>query len=82
MVAGDSRATQGDEDDVLGEAEHTIYQSAVGSLIYLSLDRTDIQFVAKLLASTISKPTKWCMQRLRRAAKYLLGTVHWVLLFP
>ena len=51
-------------------------------MIYISLDRVDVQFVAKLLASALSAPTQGDMRRLRRCAKYLAGTEHYVILFP
>ena len=63
--------------DQLPAAEKDKYVSATGSLIYLSVDRYDIQYVVRLLAQKLNEPTNHDMLRLKHVIKYLLGTADW-----
>ena len=49
----------------------------MGRMIYLSIDRYDIQYVARNLAQSLAKPLRIDMLRLKHLSKYLLGTVDW-----
>ena len=80
MVAGD-KPTAGDDLDLLGPEEKHLFGSGTGTIIYVSQDRTDLQFAARVLAAAISAPTRKDLLRLRRAVKYLVATVHYVLQF-
>ena len=68
--------------DKLPAAEKDKYVSATGSLIYLSVDRYDLQYVVRLLAQKLNDPTHHDMLRLKHVIKYLLGTADWVWQFP
>jgi hypothetical protein len=51
----------------------TVFRSCVGSLIYLSSDRIDIQKDVGLLAGRLAKPTEFDYRRLVRLGRYLVG---------
>ena len=59
------------ETEPLDEAQCKKFRSAVGSAIYLSLDRRDIQFAVKEAARRMSNPRKCDMQSVRTLAAYL-----------
>eukprot|EP00435_Cladocopium_sp_Y103_P023671 s291_g5.t1 len=55
-------------------ADSRAYRSIIGLLLYLSRDRIDVMFTVKELATSMSKPTLCCLQRLRRLVGYLKYT--------
>ena len=57
----------------LEEAEAKAYRSAVGSAIYLSADRRDIQFAVKELARHMSAPRQCDLKAARVLGAYLNG---------
>ena len=59
------------ETEPLSESEAKQYRSAVGSAIYLSLDRREIQYAVKEAARRMSQPRKCDMQAVRTLAAYL-----------
>ena len=62
--------------------DKTHYQSAVGSLLYLSMrTRPDIKFAVSLSARFCSKPTSQHLTVVKRIFRYLRGTTHYGLLF-
>ena len=63
--------------DKLPAAEKDKFVSVTGSLIYLSVDRYDVQYVVRLLAQKLNEPTNHDMLRLKHVIKYLLGTADW-----
>ena len=64
------------ETEPLGEADAKLYRSAVGSAIYLSLDRREIQYAVKEAARHMSQPRKCDMQAIRTLASYLQSHPH------
>ena len=62
-----------DENAFLDADRHFAYRRAVGQLLWLSLERPDLQYSIKKLSQTASKPTEadWCA--LRRVARYMVG---------
>ena len=61
-------------DDALSRPERELSARAVGRVLYISLDRYDIQYVTRLLTRVLVCPCKLDLHRLRHLAKFLLGT--------
>ena len=62
--------------------DQTLYQSAVGSLLYLSTrTRPDIAFAVNNVARFCSQPTKTHWTAVKRIFRYLRGTTHLGLLY-
>ena len=60
----------------------TMYQSAVGSLLYLSgWTRPDIAFAVRNVARFCSNPTKEHWTAVKRILRYLKGTAHYGLMY-
>ena len=71
------KATE-DEDCV----DHSLYQSAVGSLLYLSVGtRPDITYAVSNVAKFCAKPSKQHWTAVKRIMRYLQGTINFGLLF-
>ena len=68
----DEGTTKEGKDDLLPPDQAYVYLSLVARLNYLAPDRPDIAFSVKELARTRSKPTKGCMDKLKRLARYLI----------
>ena len=64
------------ETEPLGEADAKLYRSAVGSAIYLSLDRREIQYAVKEAARHMSQPRKCDMQAVKTLAANLQSHPH------
>ena len=62
----------GDEEE-LNSHDAEAYRRMVGKLLYLALDRPDIQFGVKEMARQLMTPTASGMRWLRRMARYLLN---------
>ena len=58
------------------------YRSMIGSLMYLTASRPDLQFVVCICARYQSKPTKKHLEAVKRVFKYLQGTIHMGLWYP
>ena len=68
-----------DEDSCIDQQK---YQSAIGSLMYLSIStRPDISFAVSTLARFSSKPTKEHWTALKRLLRYLKGTTQYGILY-
>ena len=68
-----------EEDDCMDQPQ---YQSAIGSLMYLSVStRPDISYAVSSLARYSSKPTKQHWTALKRLLRYLKGTTKYGILF-
>lgn len=68
--------------DELAPEEAACFASVTARLVFLAVNRYDIQYVVRLLAQDLKSPTNISMMRLRRAVKYLLGTKGQVWWFP
>lgn len=62
-----------DEDGTKVDA--TFYKQVVGSLMYLTTTRPDLMFTVSLISRFMAQPTKLHMQAVKRALRYLKGTV-------
>ena len=63
-----------DNSKELEENECKKFRSALGTLLYISQDRWDLQHVTKCLASKMSKPTEQALTCLKQALLYVQGT--------
>eukprot|EP00971_Amphidinium_carterae_P213603 4239331-Amphidinium_carterae.1 len=55
-----------------------MFRTAVGKLLYLALDRVDINYAVGQLSRSLSKPVEQLeldMMHFRRCARYLSGTL-------
>eukprot|EP00971_Amphidinium_carterae_P352334 6492552-Amphidinium_carterae.2 len=68
-------------DDLLEVERVAVYRSVAGTLLYLSLDRPDLQFSMSRIMSGMQAPTEsdWC--RLKLAARYVHSRPRMELLF-
>eukprot|EP00971_Amphidinium_carterae_P309332 6147173-Amphidinium_carterae.1 len=64
----------GEETEELPLDEVSVYRSAVGSLLYVAVDREDIQLEVSYLARKLKTPRRSDMHLLKRVARYLAGT--------
>lgn len=71
MVPGNKLSL--DEDGEL--VDETFYKQIIGSLIYITTTRPDLQFSVSLLSRYMSKPTTLHLQAAKRVLRYLRGTV-------
>ena len=68
----DKTAEKGDETLLIGR-EATGYRAAVARCIYLSQDRTDIQYATKELSRKMSNPCVGDIKILKRLGRHLKG---------
>ena len=64
-----------DETSLTSEKDIEVYRSCVGTLLYISGDRPDVQFYVKELAGKLQCPTKGAMKTLENVVGYLAGTM-------
>eukprot|EP00435_Cladocopium_sp_Y103_P060379 s975_g22.t1 len=62
------------ESELLDAEQAATFRSGLGLVLYLAMDRPDIQFAVKTLASYMSKPSVKAMSALKHLASYLDGT--------
>ena len=69
-----------DEKPLLGNAEHSLYRTIVGKLMFIAAERPDIQYCGvKECARGVQSPSARDMQRAKRICRYLMGTRDWKL---
>ena len=68
-----------DEKPLLDSAEHSLYRTIVGKLMFIAAERPDIQFCVKECARGVQSPSSRDMQRAMRICRYLMGTREWSL---
>nr|GEZ53381.1 hypothetical protein [Tanacetum cinerariifolium] len=71
-----------DEDKGGKLIDPTRYRGMVGSLMYLSASRHDIEFVVCMCARYQAKPTDRHLQAIKWIFRYLKGTIHMGLWYP
>ena len=64
---------QRDGDQKLGGNDTAAFRSALGSVMYVALDRPEIPHSTKTVASSMQSPTKSAMVKLKRLVRYLVG---------
>ena len=57
----------------VGGHEATLYRALVARGVYLSQDRSDIQYAVKELSRQMSKPSRADVEKLKHLARYLIG---------
>ena len=62
-----------DGDQKLGGNDTAAFPSVVGSVMYVALDRSEILYSTKTVASFLQSPTKSAMVKLKRLVRYLVG---------
>ena len=70
------------DDPVLNDDDVAKYRTGVCTLLYISGDRPDIQFVVKELARHLRKPYESQFKVLKRLCRYLQGTAGGHIYFP
>jgi len=71
-----------EENQELDKTEATKYRRAAARVNYMALDRPDLGFAAKDLASGMAKPTGADVVRMKRTIRYLKGKPRAVVLYP
>lgn len=56
-------------------ADETLYKQIVGSLMYITNTRPDVQYAVSMLSRYMSKPTLMHLQAAKRVLRYLKGTM-------
>ena len=74
------RLEQGGEE--LDEEASTLYRALAARLLYLSMDRPEVAFVAKELCRHFAHPSRTGAEALKRAARFLVGLPRLVWNFP
>ena len=69
-----------DEKPLLGPAEHSLYRTIVGKLMFIAAARPDIQFCVLECARGVQSPSARDMQRAKRICRYLMGTRDWTVM--
>ena len=64
-----------DDDDLLDITTSRIYRTCVGKLLFASKDPVDLAYASKELVRDLKKPRKRSWRRLKRAGRYLAGTL-------
>ncbi|GJR54793.1 retrovirus-related pol polyprotein from transposon TNT 1-94 [Tanacetum coccineum] len=65
------------DEDLQGKpVDATLYRGMIGSLMYLTSSRPDLNYVVCLCARYQAKPTKTHLQAVKRILRYLNGTIH------
>lgn len=64
-----------DMDDGGERVDETFYKQIIGSLMYITTTRPDLQFAVSLLSRFMSKPTQLHLMAAKRVLRYLSGTM-------
>ncbi|GJY00221.1 retrovirus-related pol polyprotein from transposon TNT 1-94 [Tanacetum coccineum] len=71
-----------DEDKEEKAVDLSHYHSMIGTLLYLTASRPDLQFSICMCARYQARPTKKHLNAVKRIFRYLKGTVNWGLWYP
>nr|GFA95079.1 uncharacterized mitochondrial protein AtMg00810-like [Tanacetum cinerariifolium] len=71
-----------DEDKEGKAIDPSYYHGMIGTLIYLTASRPNLQFAICMCARYQARPTEKHVHAVKRIFRYLRGTVHWVLWYP
>ena len=70
------------KDDESLEADHTMFRSMIGSLLYVITTRPDVMQVVGLVARFQSAPKETHVTSVKRILKYLKSTMEYGLWYP
>nr|GFB45306.1 hypothetical protein [Tanacetum cinerariifolium] len=68
-----------DEDREGNAVDPSHYHGMIGTLLYLTASRPDLQFAICMCARYQARPTEKHIHAVKRIFKYPCGTVHWVI---
>nr|GEX83873.1 hypothetical protein [Tanacetum cinerariifolium] len=71
-----------DEDKEGKAVDPSYYRRMIGTLLYLTASRPDLQFAICMCARYQARPTEKHVHAVKRIFRYLRGTVHWGLWYP
>nr|GFC20008.1 copia protein [Tanacetum cinerariifolium] len=71
-----------DEDKEGNAVDLSHYRGMIGTLLYLTASRPDLQFGICMCARYQARPTEKHVHAVKRIFRYLRGTVHWGLRYP
>nr|GEV76169.1 hypothetical protein [Tanacetum cinerariifolium] len=71
-----------DEDKDGKAVDPSHYHGMIGTLLYLTASRPDLQFAICMCARYQARPTEKHVHAVKRIFRYLYGTVHWGLWYP
>ncbi|GKE94195.1 retrovirus-related pol polyprotein from transposon TNT 1-94, partial [Tanacetum coccineum] len=71
-----------DKDKEGNDVDPSHYHCMIGTLLYLTASRPDLQFVICMCARYQAWPTKKHLHAVKRIFRYLRGTVNWGLWYP
>nr|GEU43951.1 uncharacterized mitochondrial protein AtMg00810-like [Tanacetum cinerariifolium] len=71
-----------DEDKERKAVDPSYYHGMIGTLLYLTASRPDLQFAICMCARYLARPTKKHVHAVKRIFRYLRGIVHQVLWYP
>ncbi|GJV46307.1 retrovirus-related pol polyprotein from transposon TNT 1-94 [Tanacetum coccineum] len=71
-----------DEDKEGKAVDPSHYRGMIGTLLYLTASRPDLQFAICMCARYQARPTEKHLNAIKRIFRYLKGTVHWGLWYP
>eukprot|EP00261_Vitis_vinifera_P032551 XP_019073794.1 PREDICTED: uncharacterized protein LOC109122075 [Vitis vinifera] len=69
-----------EESDLL--ADHSLYRKLVGSLVYLTITRSDISFAVQQVSQFLQTPRHFHLAAVHRIIRYVQGTYTRGLFFP
>ncbi|GKF25713.1 retrovirus-related pol polyprotein from transposon TNT 1-94 [Tanacetum coccineum] len=71
-----------DEDKERKAVDPSHYRGMIGTLLYLTASRPDLQFAICMCARYQARPTEKYLHAVKRIFRYLRGTVNWGLWYP
>nr|GEY82761.1 hypothetical protein [Tanacetum cinerariifolium] len=71
-----------DEDKEGKVVDPSHYRGMIGTLLYLTASRPDLQFAICMCALYQARPTEKHVHAVKRIFRYLRGTVHWGIWYP
>ena len=66
----------GDQEE-LSTADHSLYRTAVGKLLFVAQGRADIKYATKECARDPATPMGFSMRKVKRIVKYVEGTANY-----
>jgi hypothetical protein len=78
-IPGSHGSLPEDIEENLSPADHSLYRTVVGKLLYIATERPDMQYAVKERSRSLSSPTQGDMKELKKLARYLAGTMDVVL---